>query len=307
MRNIPFLFLLTLLLCPAVPAVAQQDAPERTYETMVAALEPTEIVTYLQIDGRELGLHIFRPPHTPNDAALPVYVVFHGGGWVNFDAQRFYPYANSLTEHGFVGISVDYRLASRNQREEGATTVFDCVRDARAAVRYIRAHADELGIDPNRIAVGGGSAGAHLALATALLDGIDHPDQDLAVSCRPDALVVLFGVIDTSPDGYGNGFIGEDWQQLSPRHHIAQGMPPTILFQGDHDRVAPMPVLEDFCQRLEDNHVPYELVLEEGGVHGHLNSDMALFDDAAQRTLHFLNDVAFNTDPLPEQHTTESE
>lgn len=289
MRQIAVLSIAAVLWVATTPAAAEEPAPRRTFATMIEALKPTELITYKQIDGRALRLHLFRPEATDARGLLPAYVVIHGGGWRSNNAQRFYPYANSLVEHGFVGISVDYRLVNQDK----GVTVFDCVKDARSAVRYIRKHAKDLGIDPDRIAVGGGSAGAHLALGTALFDGIDHVDEDRSVSCRPDALVLLFGVLDTSKEGYGNALIGKDWQTLSPLHQIRKGMPPTILFHGDKDTVAPYPVLEKFCDKLKENKVTYELVLEKGGVHGHINNDMKLFDDAARRTLKFLNEKAF--------------
>ena len=82
-----------------------------------------------------------------------------------------------------VGISVEYRLL----RQQGVS-VFDAVADSRPAVRYLRAHAPALGIDPARIVVTGGSAGAHLAVGTALFDGIDTAGEDTSVPCSPDLL-----------------------------------------------------------------------------------------------------------------------
>ena len=86
--------------------------------------------------------------------------------------------------------------------------MFDCVKDGRAAIRYIRANAKSMGIDPDRIAVGGGSAGGHVALGTALFNDFDHADEDLKVSCKPNALILLYAVLDTSKDGYGTAAIG---------------------------------------------------------------------------------------------------
>lgn len=294
--------LIALILCvlfaiaPAAIAEPKQqnEQPKRTFDTMVKALTPDTIIPYKTVGERQLKLHLFKPKDWSADDQRPAHVVIHGGGWRNFSPKRFYPYANSLVDQGYVGISVEYRLASRDAKQENATTVFDCVKDARAAVRYIRKHADELGIDPNRIAVGGGSAGAHLALSTALFDGIDHEDEDTKVSCRPDALILYFAVLDTSVEGYGNAFIGTRWKELSPRHHIRKGMPPTLIFHGDRDGVAKMSILSDFCKRLADNDVPHKLILEEGGVHGHLNRDMKLFDAAISQTTDFLNQHGFD-------------
>lgn len=279
----------------AALAEPERDKPKRTFDTMVQSLKPDDIIAYKTVGDRELSLHLFKPEGWAKSDKRPAHVVIHGGGWRRFTAERFYPYANSLVDQGYVGISIDYRLAG--PKPDSKITVFDCVKDARAAVRYIRAHAEELGIDPNRIAVGGGSAGAHLALSTALFDEIDHEDEETDVSCRPDALILYFAVLDTSKEGYGNAMIGERWKELSPRHHIRKGMPPTLIFHGDRDGVAKMPILTDFCQRLKDNKVPHQLVLEKGGVHGHLNADMNLFDAAIKQTLDFLNQHGFDAKP----------
>lgn len=291
-RLLAFVACLVLLISHA--AIAEpQDPPKRTFGTMVESLKPTDIIPYKTVNDRELKLHIFKPEGWSADDKRPAHVVIHGGGWRSNNATRFYPYANSLVDQGYVGISVEYRLAGKAQKQGKPTTVFDCVKDARAAVRYIRANADELGIDPNRIAVAGGSAGAHLALSTALFDEIDHDDEDKKISCRPDALILYFAVLDTSKEGYGNAFIGPRWEELSPRHHIRKDMPPTLIFHGDRDGVAKMPILTDFCKRLKGNDVPYEFILEKGGVHGHLNADMKLFDAAITQTHDFLNQHGF--------------
>lgn len=287
-RLLPHVFLLCLLIGHAYASHA--DEPKRTFQSMAEALEPDEVVPYLKVGERELHLHIFRPEGSDTTDALPAYVLIHGGGWRGGNAQRFYPYANSLVEHGYIGISVEYRLVKQGQK----TTVFDCVKDTRAAIRYIRANAKKLGIDPKRIAVGGGSAGAHLAAGAALFDEYDHDGQDLSVSCRPDAIVLLFGVLDISPKGYGNKLIGEKWKSICPYQQIREGMPPTLVFHGDNDRVAPMLILEAFCKKLKDKSVPFELVLQKGGVHGHINNDMKLFDDAAERTRAFLAEHGFD-------------
>lgn len=263
---------------------ARKQAPSvpRSFGSMVGTLQPDKVLAYKTVGERELSLHIFHPEGFKASDRRPAYVVIHGGGWRSGTPRRFYPYAASLVPAGFVGISVEYRLT------RSGTTVFDCVKDGRAAIRYIRRHAGELGIDPDRITVGGGSAGGHLALGTALFDQVDHADEDLGVSCRPDALVLLFSVLDTSPEGFGSKVIGADWRKISPLHQIRPGMPPTLIFHGDKDKVAPHATVLEFCGKMEEAKNVCELVLEPGGVHGHINNDIELFDDAASRTLAFL-------------------
>jgi acetyl esterase/lipase len=163
------------------------------------------------------------------------------------------------------------------------------VKDGRAAVRHIRAHAKELGIDPTRIAVSGGSAGGHVAAGTALFDGIDHADEDLSVSCRPDALILLFPVIDTSAKGYGMNKIGEKWKEISPVDQVKAGAPPTLVFHGNADKTTPYAGSKLFTEKMKEAGNVCELVTNNGGGHGHINNDMELFDDAISRTEAFLS------------------
>lgn len=258
---------------------------KRSFSSMQQELQPSKVVSYKTIGERQLKLHIFNPEGFKPTDSRPAYVVIHGGGWRSGTPRRFYPYAASLVPEGFVGISVEYRLTTQ------ATTVFDCVKDGRAAIRYIRRHAGDLGIDPDKIAVGGGSAGGHVALGTALFDSVEHADEDLAVSCQPNALVLLFAVLDTSGKGYGNERIGPEWETISPLHQIRPGMPPTLIFHGDQDNVAPYPILAAFCNKMQTSGNTCELVLEKGGKHGHVNNDMKLFDDAAKKTAGFLRKI----------------
>lgn len=266
----------------SVTAVAREPA-KRTFESIQESLEPDRIITYKTIGDRELALHIFVPEGFDPSGKAPAFVAIHGGGWTGGTPRRFYPYAHALVDKGYVGISVEYRLANRK-----AVTVFDCVKDGRAAIRYIRAHAAGLGIDPERIAVCGGSAGAHVAAGTALFDGIDHEGEDPDASCRPDALILYFPVIDTSEKGYGNGKIGEGWKTISPVDQVKAGAPPTLVFHGDADTTTPYAGSVLFTERMKKAGNVCELVTQAGGGHGHLNQNMALFDAAISKTAEFL-------------------
>jgi acetyl esterase len=274
------LLILAVITCQF--ASAQKE--RRTFDSMQASLKPHKIVTYKTVGERELTLHIFQAEGFRTSDSRPAFVAIHGGGWVGGTPQRFYPYANALVDKGYVGFSVEYSLFDAKK----GITVFDCVKDGRAAIRYIRTHAKELGIDPNRIAVSGGSAGGHVAAGTALFDGIDHADDDLSVSCRPDALILLFPVIDTSAKGYGMNRIGEKWAEISPVDRVKAGASPTLVFHGDADKTTPYAGSKLFTDKMKEAGNVCELVTHPGGGHGHINSDMKLFDDAMLRIAAFL-------------------
>ncbi len=279
------------------PAVGQVARP---LDPLAAKLEPTRTVVYRSVGERSLRLHLFEPDgHRPTDRR-PVLLVIHGGGWTGGNPRRSYPIADRFARLGMVGASLEYRLLGSGP----GTTVFDCVRDGRAAVRYLRRHAVALGIDPARIAVAGNSAGGHVAVGTALFDAVDEAADNATVACRPDALVLYYPVIDTSARGYGQQKIGDRWRALSPVDHVRPGLPPTILFHGTADTVTPYVGAMLFQTRMQTAGNHCELVSHPGGKHGYLIFDLDLFERAMERTEQFLK--AQNIVELPSS-TVESD
>ena len=281
-----------LFLCATVTmgdlACFAQSAPkaEDPVSQIAATLKPTRQVIYKSTPTRELKLHLFEPKGFKSTDKRPVFVAIHGGGWVGMGPERFYPFAAHFADLGMVGISIEYRLASRKQGT--GTTPFECVKDARSAIRYIRDHAAELGIDPGRVIACGGSAGGHLAVSTALFDAVNEEGEPTQTSALPQALVLLFPVIDTSSKGYGNALIGPRWQEIDPLHHVRKGLPPTLVFHGTGDTTTPFEGAKSFHEAMlaAGNHC--ELVVNEGGKHGYLMRDRTLFDETLQRTEQFL-------------------
>jgi acetyl esterase/lipase len=218
-----------------------------------------------------------------------VFLAIHGGGWTGRTARYFYPFADHFARQGMVGISLEYRLMSPRQ----GTTVFDCVKDGRSAVRYLRAHASELGIDPQKIVTSGGSAGGHVAAGTALFDGVDEEGEDTSVSCVPNALVLYYPVIDTSQDGYGQKKIGGRWRELSPVDNVKSGLPPTIVFHGTGDTVTPFKGAKLFHERMQKVGNQCELVTHSGGRHGYFIFDLKLYAQVMERTEVFLKANGF--------------
>lgn len=297
MKTFPFFPALAVAIaCPGLLAAADAPAPSTPkakgndyVASRVPSLTPDRVVVYKQVDGRELELRVFLPEGWKASDRRACFHIIHGGGWGGMDPSRMYPFASDFAErHGMVGISVQYRLY-----QPGKTTVFECVKDARSSVRYVRSHAAELGIDPGRIVVSGGSAGGHLAAATALFDGVDEESDDRSVSCRPDALILLFPVIDTSPEGYGNAKIGERWRDLSPVHHVRAGLPPTLLFHGTGDTVTPFAGAKAFHEAMLAAGNCCDFDVNEGGRHGYLMFEEALYRDTLTKSSKFLASLGF--------------
>ncbi|MDG2170377.1 MAG: alpha/beta hydrolase, partial [Opitutales bacterium] len=243
---------------------------QRPLDAIADQMEPTQKVVYKTVDNRSLNLHIFNPEgHQATDTRV-VFITFHGGGWVNRDARYFYPFVDHFAKKGMVGISVGYRLHDK----KAGISVFDCVKDARSAVRYVRKHARELGINPNKIIVSGGSAGAHLAAGTALFDDVNETTDDLTVSTTPNLLVLYYPVIDTSVDGYGNEKIGDRWKELSPVDQVHSSMPPTLVLHGTGDEITPYAGAKQFEQNMLEADNQCQLISVEGGRHGYFIFDL---------------------------------
>lgn len=284
---------LILTLVPAQsadPALVSKEKKKTDYiNSRLPSLTPDRIVVYKTVADRELELRLFLPDGWAPTDKRSCFHIIHGGGWGGMDPSRMYPFASDFaTRHGMVGISVQYRLY-----QPGTTTVFDCVKDARSSVRYVRAHAHELGIDPAKIVVSGGSAGGHLAAATALFDEVNEESDDLSVSCRPDALILLFPVIDTSKEGYGNEKIGERWKELSPVHHVRPRLPPTLTFHGTGDITTPFIGAKTFHESMLAAGNRSELDINEGGKHGYLMFEEALYEDTLTKSATFLHSLKF--------------
>jgi len=180
------------------------------------------------LDGiAKLYLHIFNPPDWKATDKRGAVLLFHGGAWVGGSPDRYVPDAKYWASRGLVGIAGQYRLGGR----EGVQPQ-DCVADAKSAVRYLRAHASELGLDPQKIAVGGESAGAHIAACTGTVPAYNDPKDDLTVSCVPNALLLYFPFQMISDRGNRK-------DDMSPLHFVTPTTPPTLFIAGEMDGIAP--------------------------------------------------------------------
>lgn len=235
----------------------------------------TNVETYRKVGASELKVWIFNPA-TKADKPLPCIVFFFGGGWTSGSPAQFEPQSRHLASRGMIAIVADYRVKSRQNALPA-----DCVSDAKACVRWVRANAARLGIDPTRIAVGGGSAGGHLAAAVATVPGLDVATDDKAVSCVPNALVLFNPGTVMAPfpglelKGFGAGLdkskFGCEPTEISPLHHVKKGLPPTIIFHGKADTTVPYAAVEKFTEVMKAAGNRCELIGYEGQPHGFFN------------------------------------
>jgi acetyl esterase/lipase len=145
------------------------------------------------------------------------------------------------------------------------------LKDAKSAIRYLRVNAAKFNINPNRIIASGGSAGAHLAAATALIDGYNEAADDLAISPVPNVLVLFNPVIDNGPGGYGFERIGNEYKNFSPLHNIKAGAPPTLFLLGSQDNLIPVVTAQYYQMAMEKVGSRCDLLLYEDQPHGFFN------------------------------------
>ncbi len=253
-----------------------------------AAFQPSETHVYREVGEIQLEVFVFRPVATEASEALrPAVLFFHGGSWTRGGPQRFFPHARELAARGMVALSAAYRL-----RGTHGTGVPEAIEDAKAAYTWLQEHAVALGIDGDRVALAGGSAGGHLAAAVALMEPLPKVE--------PAALVLYNPALDTHPDDFSSfaRWLAEDtleelfegrYLELSPAQYVRAGTPPTAVFHGTGDSLVPIEHSRDFCARLRAVHSPCELYEYPGAQHGSFNFGWGdHYADALKRTATFL-------------------
>ena len=253
-----------------------------------------EPVVYKSVEGRDLKLFIDKPAGWKATDKRPAIVFYFGGGWVGGTPTQFVKQSEYLATRGLVGIRVEYRTIPKG--DKGPPTI-PC-NDAKSAMRYVRAHATDLGVDPQRIAAAGGSAGGHLAAFTALVPGIDDPKDDLKVSCKPNALVLFNPVFNNGPGQWGHDRVGDRYLEFSPTHHVTKHAPPTIAFLGDKDPLIPVSVLRDFEASMKRAGARCDAHVYAGAAHGFFNRDSGTnrwFTETLTATDKFLTSLGWLT------------
>ncbi|MCX7017024.1 MAG: alpha/beta hydrolase [Candidatus Sumerlaeota bacterium] len=256
----------------AAPAKAAKAAKAKSSASKPAPVKPVgNEFTYKTVEGRALKLYVVDPDdHEPTDTC-PCIVFFHGGGWVGGSPSQFNEHALYLASRGMVAVLVEYRLLDRASKEPPLV----CVEDAKSAMRWVRSRADELGIDPDRIASSGGSAGGHLAAFVGMAEGLDDPQDDLSVSPKSNAMILFNPVFDNGPGGWGTARVGDRYKEFSPFHNVSSDDPPAIVFLGSQDKLIPVKTLESFKEQMEKAGARCETRIYEGQPHGFFNTKNA--------------------------------
>lgn len=205
--------------------------------------QPTEH-TYREIDGRALKAYVFAPEGSQISKKSAAILLFHGGGWVAGNAEWTFKSARRWASLGMVAIAIDYRLS------EGNITPIDALADTCAAFRWVRHHADELNIDPNRVAGDGVSAGGHLVAAAATVGCSD--DKTAESSGKPNLLLLWSPALDVAKDGWFRKLLSGrgNPSDFAPAEHAGASTPPTCIVQGDKDTLTPLAGAKQYCDRV---------------------------------------------------------
>ena len=244
-RYLIALLALCVISTAAVAEITIDDLGERTGQ------QP-ETVVYKEVDGTALTLYVFKPAGFRAGDSRPAVVCIHGGGWRGGTPELMFPHARYFASRGAVGFSVQYRLVPR----DGASpSVMDCITDCKSAMRYIRQHAAEFGIDPERMAATGDSAGGHLAACLGTVGAFNDPTEDITVSAMANATMLFNPVADLTgkwiqmfPECPDRMFLA---RSVSPVYHIASGQPPALLMHGADDPVVVPEQAEQYAAAME--------------------------------------------------------
>lgn len=270
-----------VLLC-LVPLVATADAQV----TDVAKIPPEVVyqpnVAYLPA-GRTETADLYLPAKRAPEVRSPAVVIIHGGGWSGGkkDAAREINIGTVLATHGYVGMSIDYLLAT-DAKPSWPQNIHDC----KTAVRWLRAHAEKLQIDVDHLGVIGGSAGGHLSALLALTgagdgDGLNPMDPYGEHSCAVQCCVDMYGATEFADGESAKRMLGKTKVEAPELHraaylttHIDPRDPPFLILHGTADKLVPVAQSELLAAALQKAGVEHELLVIPDAPHTfHLQPD----------------------------------
>ena len=267
---------------------------EKTFERLDSMLD----ITYASYDGRTLKLDLYKPREKLGK--LPAIVCIHGGGWAEGGRKNYTKVAQALASHGYVAVTISYRLS-------GEAVFPAAIMDCKAAVRFLRAHAQTLGINSDKIGAIGSSAGGHLAALLATSYGAKELEGNGGYSAFSSQIQAVV------PMGAQTDFLSERnrqvsgerliWKQFmggtqeekldayrlaSPIEHLNLGDPPCLLISGEKDDESTQGA--KFRKRMKQLGISSEIEIIQGAPHGFLK-EQAWFKQAMQAAAAHFNRV----------------
>ncbi len=305
-----------LLLGPVSAAFSQEATPKtKPAPKVLPAPEDLNVrkdLVYKTIDGLELKYDLIRPMQKP-EGPEPLVLYIHGGGWRGGNKEtlyhdRYLPVVRALSEAGAKWAAIEYRRTVPDE-----ITVVDSLGDCKDALRYFVSHAEELGIDPSRITLMGGSAGGHLVLMTATA-----PDEDYSmVLPKPSAMPPVAGVVAYYPlthfgqpeimegtsygkEGRFDPMLGGPFaekadlaKRLSPIEWLTAQAPPTLILHGDADDILPVKSPRLYVEKAKELGAPVTYLEVKGGNHGFSTPCDPSLPEISETVTAFLKSVLF--------------
>ena len=258
-------------------------------------------IEYGKVGERSLLLDIYKPKHLTKP--VPGLIFIHGGGWSGGDKEVYRLHASRYAQRGYVAVSIAYRLS-------GEAPFPAAVEDAKCAVRWMRSQGKCYGIDPDNIAVLGGSAGGHLAMMVGYSSDVPELEGDgghRQVSSKPQVVVNLYGPSDlTAPIAQGSDvvhrFLGgktyaedpELYKKASPIFYLTGDDPPTLILHGTLDEVVPIAQSDALEAKLKVLEIPYTYDRLEGWPH-----TMDVAEPVFNRCVFFIDQFLAQHMPVP--------
>ena len=218
-------------LLPILASAALVDAHAEERGGLIGSDAPAgKPYVYKHSAGEPREMEIFFPPdHDPGKSRVPGLILFHGGNWVGGSLAQFRIACAYFASRGMVCATANYRMltkAEAKKRMPGESMKRVCVTDAKSAIRWFKQHAKELGFDPARLVVGGGSAGGHISALATLNPSLNDPADSKDVDIRPVAYLWFNPAF--SPDDAND-------PEIDIQRYLAGDLPPTLVFFGDKD------------------------------------------------------------------------
>jgi acetyl esterase/lipase len=252
-----------------------------------AQVSGPDVKIYKTVGTTNLTAHIFRPPASDR-TARPAIVLFHGGGWVAGSPEWVYDAATRYAGYGAVAVAAEYRLS-----DQKTITPLDAMSDASDIIVWLRRNAADLGIQPDRIAVYGVSAGGQLSASLSTPGVI------------PNAMVLISPAVSVAHDGWFQKILlgRASAADISADEHVTKDLPPTAIFVGGADTLTPAKWTKRFCDLMNERGGHCEIQIYPGV--GHLftrkldnqeddfDPDPKVVQDAQQKGDKFLAERGF--------------